>query len=125
MTDQVQSLLKKNIPAGMLNSTLKAKMRDHCMQQIVTLPEPKLKILYVTPEGFAKSDRMRDVLKLVHRRNRLARIVIDEAHCVSAWGHDFREYASASRTYQTADVLHQDLTIKNCNCLKRSFLACR
>lgn len=50
----------------------------------------EMKLLYVTPEKIAASGRLEDVFRSLHERNLLARIVIDEAHCVSQWGHDFR-----------------------------------
>lgn len=53
--------------------------------------EPFLKLLYVTPERIVKGDRFRDVLQDLYQNEMLARIVIDEAHCVSSWGHDFRK----------------------------------
>lgn len=52
--------------------------------------EPTIKILFVTPEKVAKSDALMRVLDDLHRRSLLARVVVDEAHCVSQWGHDFR-----------------------------------
>lgn len=44
----------------------------------------------MTPEKVAKSDTIIKWFKDLHRSNRLDRVVVDEAHCVSQWGHDFR-----------------------------------
>lgn len=51
---------------------------------------PSIKLLYVTPEKLFSSESLPRLLSMLHTKNYLARFVIDEAHCVSQWGHDFR-----------------------------------
>ena len=51
---------------------------------------PSIKLLYVTPEKIKASNMLNEALDSLHSKKQLSRFVIDEAHCVSGWGHDFR-----------------------------------
>jgi bloom syndrome protein len=85
--DQISNLLDMNILALPLNSTLNASERRMVFQN---MSMGIVKIYYVTPESLCSSVALQDQLNLLVNRKKLSRFVIDEAHCVSQWGHDFR-----------------------------------
>ena len=91
MQDQVEHLKTLNLQAFLFNSEVTAEHRTLVMQGLRDPNVDQLvQLLYVTPEMVTKSRTLVNAFQTLHRRNRLARIVIDEAHCVSQWGHDFR-----------------------------------
>lgn len=140
MQDQVNHLQQLKIQALFVNSEVTQEHRRLVMD---SLKEPQvekyIQLLYITPEMISKSLRIVEAFSDLYRRRKLARIVIDEAHCVSQWGHDFRpDYkllgevrqhfpgvpvmaltATATKTVKL-DVIH-NLKIEGCEVLTQSF----
>jgi ATP-dependent DNA helicase RecQ len=84
MKDQVDSLNLSGIPAAFLNSS---QDPDEQKDIAIRLKNNQLRLLYVAPERlFGKDTRLMTFLKTLE----VVQIAIDEAHCISQWGHDFR-----------------------------------
>ncbi|HOJ07865.1 MAG: ATP-dependent DNA helicase RecQ [Ignavibacteriota bacterium] len=101
MQDQVDALRKKNVPAAFINSTLSKQEREKRLEDFLN---GNIKILYVTPERFRKKDFI-EKIKTV----KIDLLAVDEAHCISEWGHDFRP--DYSRIGEFREILGNPLTI--------------
>ncbi len=108
MHDQVGALHEAGVSAAFLNSTQTFEESSALEKRLL---RNELTLLYAAPERI-NTPRMKGLLASLHERGLLSLFAIDEAHCVSQWGHDFRpEYRSLSLLHETfPDVPRMALT---------------
>ncbi len=97
MQDQVDALKQLGVSAAFMNSSLDAEAAREVSRQ---LQRNELKLLYVAPERLM-TEGFLNLLERLQQDNGIALFAIDEAHCVSQWGHDFRP------EYRALTVLHE------------------
>jgi ATP-dependent DNA helicase RecQ len=97
MQDQVDALQQLGVSAAVLNSSLDMEATRAVSRQ---LQRGELKLLYVAPERLM-TENFLNLLERLRQNDGIALFAIDEAHCVSQWGHDFRP------EYRALTVLHE------------------
>nr|XP_022910035.1 putative ATP-dependent DNA helicase Q1 [Onthophagus taurus] len=138
--DQVCHLTQLGIPVEKLGQGLEVSLKNEIFGCLDGSKKQSFQILYVTPEFLVNSKKLMTSLQKCYDSGRLSLIAVDEVHCISEWGHDFRkDYLNlgmlrqlfetvpimgltATATVKVVDNAITNLNIPNAILIKKSFL---
>ncbi|KAF8182282.1 ATP-dependent DNA helicase RecQ [Pholiota molesta] len=88
MQNQIDFLCQKNIEVASLSSQVSYREQQETSMQLQSY-DTSIKLLYITPERLCTLDFL-ELLDKIYENHNFNRLVVDEAHCISEWGHNFR-----------------------------------
>ncbi|KJP88619.1 hypothetical protein AK88_01699 [Plasmodium fragile] len=123
MHDQTKSLRTKNIVAETINSSHNKKENEKILNLLKDFNNCDIKVLYITPET-ATSDNFMLILKELYMHEKISLISIDEVHCISTWGCDFRKsYRNLSKVLKACPYVRvYTCTATATKCVERDII---
>jgi superfamily II DNA helicase RecQ len=120
MHDQVDALKRKGVDAALWDSERTSEDVQDIIQRLRSRRKPSM--VYVTPEKLKESQVLKNILVMLYESGELARFVVDEAHCISTWGRDFRD---AVCTRLSLRIFYSSLLLvlkyQNLSCLRKEY----
>ena len=104
ISDQLTHCRQKHIPAVALYGGLQEDYKQQILHDLCLSTNP-FKLLYTTPEFLIEDTKLHNILKDLSSKGQIQRFVVDECHCVSLWGREFRP------AYLKLNFLREEFTL--------------